>query len=286
MYDSPDSLQDICVSYIAKNVDKVFKKFTDDHGNITKYEFENSYVCFPLVLSEQLFAAFDKSGLTDELCTIFDPSVTRLQRVYIHDASNITTKGLRVLRSHKITELAVISLSSVTVNDLIGCLGDWTLEHLRLLNVSASTFLSTERVRVVIALSKLRNLRCLDVSYTEFNSQALEIVAEDLPLLESLNISCTMVTDIAPLKKCKDRLKFLDMYNLKIFPSSKYLSVLNELVNLKHLDISDERDELHGPDTVSTVSSAFFEFFSNPSCLPQLTSLDISGKIVDTDSVK
>lgn len=286
MYDSPDSLQDICVSYIAKNVDKVFKKFTDDHGNITKYEFENSYVCFPLVLSEQLFAAFDKSGLTDELCTIFDPSVTRLQRVYIHDASNITTKGLRILRSHKITELAVISLSSVTVNDLIGCLGDWTLEHLRLLNVSASTFLSTERVRVVIALSKLRNLRCLDVSYTEFNSQALEIVAEDLPLLESLNISCTMVTDIAPLKKCKDRLKFLDMYNLKIFPSSKYLSVLNELVNLKHLDISDERDELHGPDTVSTVSSAFFEFFSNPSCLPHLTSLDISGKIVDTDSVK
>lgn len=286
MYDSPDTLQDICVSYIAKNVNKVFKRFKDDHGNITKYEFESSYVCFPLVLSEQLFAAFDKSGLTDELCTIFDPSVTRLQRVYIHDASNITTKGLRILRSHKITELAVISLSSITVNDLIGCLGDWTLEHLRVLNVSASTFLSTERVRVVIALSKLRNLRCLDVSYTEFNSQALEIVAEDLPLLESLNISCTMVTDIAPLKKCKDRLKFLDMYNLKIFPSSKYLSVLTELVNLKHLDISDERDDLHGPEIVSAVSSAFFEFFSSPSCLPQLTSLDISGKIVDTESVK
>ena len=286
MFDSPDTLQDICVSYVAKNVNKIFKKIKDECGNITKYEFENSYACFPLVLSEQLFTALDKNGLTDELCTIFDPSVTRLQRVYIRDASNITTKGLRILRSHKITELAVIGLSSITVNDLIGCLGDWTLEHLRLLNVSFSTFLSTERVRVVIALSKLRNLRCLDVSFTEFNSQALEIVAEDLPLLESLNISVTMVTDITPLKKCKDRLKFLDMYNLKIFPSSKYLSILSELINLKHLDISDERDELHGPEIDSAISIAFSDFFSNPSCLPELTSLDISGKRIDSESIE
>lgn len=72
------------------------------------------------------------------------------------------------------------------------------------------------RYCVVVALSKLRNLQSLNVSCTEFNRHGLEIVAEDLPQLESLDISCTRVDDISPLRKCRDRLKSLTMYNLKV----------------------------------------------------------------------
>lgn len=68
----------------------------------------------------------------------------------------------------------------------------------------------------MVALSKLRSLRNLNVSCTEFNRHGLEIVAEDLPYLESLDISCTRVDDISPLRKCRDRLKSLTMYNLKV----------------------------------------------------------------------
>lgn len=285
MCESPESLQNICVSYISRNVSSVFDEIQDEEGNIIKYSFKGSCVSFPSILSEQLFSALDEHTMTDQLLSIFDPSITRLQRVYIRDASNVSTKGLRILRTHKITELAVIGLSSITVNDLIGCLGDWTLENLRVLNVSFSTFLSSERVRVVIALSKLRNLKCLDVSFTEFNSQALEIVAEDLPSLESLNISNTMVTDITPLKKCKDRLKCLNMYNIKINPTSKCLNILSELHNLYHLDISEEKEEILEAE-MNSVSNAFSDFLKNPSCLPLLTSLDISGKNVDISSLK
>ncbi|XP_054723856.1 protein zyg-11 homolog B-like [Uloborus diversus] len=285
MYESPELLQDLCIAYISRNIDSIFHVERDFSGNILKYSLQNQGICFPSCVSEQLFAALDEKNLTDQLLTIFDPSVTRLQRVHISDASEVSCKGLRVLRQHKITELVVTGLSSITVNDLIGCLGDWTLEHLRLLNVSNSSLLSSEKVRVIIALSKLRNLRCLDVSFTEFNTQGLIIVAEDLPALESLNISGTMVTDISPLKKCKERLKYLNMYNLRLQHSSKFLPILTELHNLHHLDISE--DNLDYYELNSAISTAFCEFLKKPSLLPHLVSLDISGKYgVDAETVK
>ncbi len=42
-------------------------------------------------------------------------------------------------------------------------------------------------------------VQSLNVSHTEFNKNALEMVMQDLPLLEHLNISSTRVTDVASL---------------------------------------------------------------------------------------
>lgn len=46
---------------------------------------------------------------------------------------------------------------------------------------------------VVVALAKLRNLQVLNVSNTEFSKNSLELVVEDLPLLDTLDISQTKV---------------------------------------------------------------------------------------------
>lgn len=62
------------------------------------------------------------------------------RRVSIPDASNLSTRGLRVLKAHKIAELETCGLK-VTVNDLISCLGEWTLQNLRSLNVAHSAFM-------------------------------------------------------------------------------------------------------------------------------------------------
>lgn len=62
------------------------------------------------------------------------------RRVCISDASELTTRGLRTLKPHKISELETRGLK-VTVNDLIGCLGEWTLQNLRSLNVAHSAFM-------------------------------------------------------------------------------------------------------------------------------------------------
>lgn len=128
-----------------------------------------------------------------------------------------------------------------------------------------------------MSLSKLRALRTLNVSGTEFNRHGLEIIVEDLPHLENLDISCTRVDDITPLKKCKDRLKSLAMYNLKISGNGNLTSVLLELNELRNLDISDERDS-YTFEMFAPVRSKITDLLRATHCMPYLSSLDISGK--------
>lgn len=130
---------------------------------------------------------------------------------------------------------------------------------------------------VVVTLSKLRALHTLNVSGTEFNKHGLDIVVEDLPLLESLDISCTRVDDITPLRKCKDRLKTLNMYNLKISGCGNLISVLLELNELRHLDISDEKDA-HAFEVFAPAKPKITDFLRAVHCMPYLTTLDLSGE--------
>ena len=118
---------------------------------------------------------------------------TRLRHVRLSDASRLTVRGLKTLKGHKIVELETLGLTKATVTDLISCLGEWSLHNLRLLNVSNSTFMDSNKFCVVVALAKLRNLQVLNVSNTEFSKTSLDLVVEDLPLLDTLDISQTKV---------------------------------------------------------------------------------------------
>nr|CAD7579122.1 unnamed protein product [Timema californicum] len=293
MYDSPNSLQETCVDFICKNLEAVcetttitsqssMQGFDGDYASppvekATKLVFRDSDTYIHSEISEQLLTNLSESGrLSDHTITLFDPSTTRLRHVILRNASALTTKGLRMLRGHKISDLEATGLK-VTVNDLIGCLGEWTLQNLRSLNVARSTFMDGSRYCVVVALSKLRNLQCLNVSCTEFNRHGLEIVVEDLPHLESLDISCTRVDDITPLRKCRDRLKLLTMYNLKVSCSDNVIPVLLDLHELRLLDVSDEKDN-HPFGMFTPAHSKVTDFLRAVDKVPHLTSLDISGK--------
>lgn len=116
------------------------------------------------------------------------------------------------------------------------------------------------------------------MSYTEFNHHGLEIVVEDLPQLQSLNISATRVRDLTPLRKCKHRLKALSIYNLKpTLCASDFYAVLSELNQLVMLDVSDDRDhplDVLTPKHESSVAS----LLETPHLFPHLKYLDISGR--------
>lgn len=298
MYDSPSSLQEVCVDFICENWEalcettecssnrKPVSVSEDVENNVEQKQqkqstsnglrliFKDSEVYFHSEISENILTTLCTKGkLTDLTMTLFDVSTTRLRRVSVPDASNLTTRGLRILKAHKIAELEMCGLK-VTVNDLIGCLGEWTLQNLRSLNVAHSAFMDGPKCCVVVALSKLRALQSLDVSNTDFTKHGLEIVAEDLPLLESLDISNTRVDDISPLRKCRNRLKSLAMYNLKV-PSKE--EVLIDMKELRTLDMSEERDN-HPFDMFVSIGSKTNDFFNCPNGLPHLTALDISGK--------
>ncbi len=240
---------------------------------------------FHTELSEELLAKLCSKGLiTDLVITLFDAERTRLRTVKIPDASKLSTRGLRVLKGHKIVELEVNSLSKATVTDLIGCLNEWTVANLRSLNVARSTFVDTNKHTIVVALSRLQGLANLNVARTEFNKTSLEMVVEDLPLLESLDISETKVTDISALRKAKSRLKSLSMHGLKL-PSSASeatVEVLIELEELRHLDISDTKENPF--DVISGGRLKVWDLLAHPEALPKLQSLDLSGKeLTDLD---
>ncbi|KAK7504037.1 hypothetical protein BaRGS_00004769 [Batillaria attramentaria] len=277
MYDTPISLQECCVDFICDNLAALCDVQAAENEQNKKFVFKDSEVCFHSDLSEQLLTTLcEKGKLNDETLALFDANNTTLRRVSIHDAP-VSLKGLRVLRSHRISELEITGLKGVTVNDVIGCLGEWTLSNLRVLNVSNNSFLNKAKFCVVVALSKLRNLHSLNVGYTEFNKHGLEIIAEDLPCLENLDISSTPISDISPLRKCKDRLKSLAMYNLQLPNSEDVVSVLCELIHLRHLDVSS--DALG--QSFITVHPAQFQitaYLERKLANPQMVSLDISGR--------
>ena len=157
----------------------------------------------------------EKNRMDDLVLSLFSCQTTRLKCVRLRGASSLSVRGLKSLKGQKILELEVTGLNRATVTDLISCLGDWSLQTLRLLNVTNSTFMDNKKFCVVVALSKLRSLQVLNVARTELSNSGLELIVEDLPRLESLNISCTNVNDISALRKVKHRLKFLSMSGLK-----------------------------------------------------------------------
>lgn len=144
-------------------------------------------------------------------------------------------------------------------------------------------FVLYNRYCLIVTLCKLKALTTLNVSGTGFNRESLGIVAEYLPLLESLDISCTKVDNITPLIRCKKRLKSLSMYNLKIDLSTRdksanLISVLLELNELRNLDISDE-EGIYTHDSASRPAKPkIAQFLKAVHCMPYLTNLDLSGE--------
>lgn len=278
MYDTPGSLQDCCIGFICENISAICESQTLLDDQTCRLLFRDADLYLHSGVSEQLLASLCEWGKMDDMTmTLFDSSVTRLKNVRLRNVSSLTKRGLQVLRSHHISYLEATGLTQVTVNDLIGCLGEWTLQNLRTLNVANSTFLNNTKYCVVVSLSKLRNLHTLNVSNTEFNRHGLEIVAADLTLLENLDISRTRVTDISPLRRCRDRLKSLSMYNLVGSSYEEVIAVICELHQLRHLDISDDKID-HPFELLAPVRCRINDLLQRPTCLPHLSSLDISGK--------
>lgn len=235
-------------------------------------------------LSEQLLSILgQKRKISDEILSIFNSNNTRLEKVVIPFAMNLSCKGLQMLKQHHILDLEATQLK-VTISDLISSLSEWTIENLRSLNVSDCTFVDSSKIAVMVSLCTLKNLRTLNVSYTEFNNHGLEIIVEDLRHLECLDLTETRVSEISPLRKCRNRLRALVLHNLKI--SDTAIPVIIDLPLLKHLDVSRNSNfssrfqqqvyVLLDPIT-PPLSLSINELLLEPGALCDLEHLDISG---------
>lgn len=273
------SLQTLCLRYIADNLHKLCNETKHVNDGEPYPEFKLSFKTpdtkFYSDLAEQLLQVVSqRCQLNDKLLSLFgDPCVMCLRRANIKSAL-LTSRGLKALTCHQLLELDASGVRRVNVNDIIGALGEWTRRNIRSLNVSECTFLDKSKFCIVISLRQLRSLRHLNVSYTEFSNQlGLEYLAEGLPLLESLDISGTLVYSIQPLLRRKHQLKSLCMFQTRV-PEKDLIPVLLELKELRILDISqDAHPMLDSPHTAN-----MNVLLQTEGSLPNIISLDISGR--------
>lgn len=130
-----------------------------------------------------------------------------------------------------------------------------------------------------VGIGALQGLRKLNLSDTDLSDAALQDVSS-LGRLESLDISCSAVTQLTPLLGCRDTLRSLVAHRLRRLdmPPAKLLDVFRQLSSLRHLDFSDDHSaagDSDGKDANETVRQLLE---AGPDLLPSLVSLDISGR--------
>jgi Zyg-11 family protein len=270
--ESPRTLVSIATEFIALNAHNGVIACKDDmfmHAEIAE------------MLLEEISAI---GILNDHTISAFSAKNTRLTKVHMPEASYLTSSGLRTLREHRLTELTARGLAKATISDLIGALGESTLQSLRVFSVPDSTFMDVNKHAVMVPMSQLKNVTTLNVAGTEFNRTSLEMVVQDLPLLEWLNISRTKVSDYSSLRKIRNRLKYLSAHDVKLSPAVADATGdwLPELDQLRHLDVSVEVSDASvaggpwGPINQGKIKTD--KLLTNSQNFPKMVSLDLSGK--------
>ena len=132
MFVSPQSLRDSCLHFFRQTIDS---EATPLESGLSAN-----------VAEELLHRLSSDHLLTDDLLLhpLFDSSRTQLTCVRIPDASQLSLRGLRALRGHRLTELSVTAVKKCTINELLGCLGEHSLQRLRALSVSFCSFTASQ----------------------------------------------------------------------------------------------------------------------------------------------
>lgn len=222
--------------------------------------------------------------LNDASVGIFrDATLLRLRRATVRRCSVSREAFLLALCPHRLQELdaswvsggltgaAVVSAlassdqcrSSLNTLSLSGLLLDWS-------SLGETTG---------VGFGSLQGLRKLNLSDTDLSDAVLQDVSS-LRRLDSLDISCSAVTQLTPLLGCGDTLRSLVAHRLRRLdmPPAQLLDVFSQLCALRHLDFSDDHSaagDSDGRDASETVRQLLE---AGPDLLPSLVSLDISGR--------
>ncbi|KAF6346087.1 zyg-11 family member A, cell cycle regulator [Rhinolophus ferrumequinum] len=267
---SPYSLVNICLNVLIANLEKLCSERSD--GTLCLPE----HWSFPQELADRFLEVMTWKGmLTDRTASIFRGNQMKLKLVNIQRVQISTAAFIKAFCHHKLIELDATAVhTDLPIPDIIRglCSNSWIQQNLRCLLLDSTSIPPDSRP---LFFGQLTGLRILSVFNVCFHSENLATVSQ-LPKLESLDISNTLVTDISALLTCKDRLKSLTMHYLKCLTMTKpqILAVIKELKCLLHLDISDHRQ---------LRSDLAFHLLQQKDILPNVVSLDISGGICITD---
>ncbi|XP_046306842.1 protein zyg-11 homolog A [Marmota monax] len=267
---SPYTLANICMNVLIANLEELCSKKPD--GTLC---FPEQW-SFPQEIADRFLGMMVCQGkLTDRTASIFQGNQMNLKMVNIQKAKISAAAFIKAFCHHKLVEVDATAVhSDLPIPDILSalCSNSWIQQNLRCLLLD-STSIPQDSKR--LSFGQLTGLCILSVFNVCFHTEDLANVSQ-LPNLENLDISNTLVTNISALLNCKDRLKFLTMHYLKCLTMTKpqILGVIRELQYLRHLDISNHRQ---------LKSDLAFHLLQQEDILPNVVSLDISGGSCITD---
>ncbi|XP_028328612.1 protein zyg-11 homolog isoform X2 [Gouania willdenowi] len=277
--EGPCALSDLCLAQVCHSLDALCCLRVDGSMSLIHSPI------LPQEMADQLLHRMASQGIiNDRSVGIFRSSKElRLRRASIRRCSVSDQAFQLAICPHQLMELDASWVSGgLTGADVISGLASnpacrSSLQRLSL-NGLRLGWESLEKVGVV-HFSSLQGLRMLNLANTDLSDAVLEDICT-LPHLESLDISCSAVSNVNALLECKNTLKSLTAHRLGQLDMSpaRLLFVFNQLHALRHLDFSEDHfsvDDSDGKDADETVRQLLE---GSPQMLPSLVSLDISGR--------
>ncbi|XP_031233981.1 protein zyg-11 homolog A isoform X2 [Mastomys coucha] len=267
---SPYSLVNLCLDVLIAELDKWCSKRPDGTLCLPEHWY------FPHEIADKFLERMASQGkLTDRAASIFQGKQMNLKLINIQRVKLSAAAFTAAFCHHKLIEVdAALVDAELLAPDIIHALqsSSWIQKNLRCLMLDSAIVPPNSRL---LALSQFTGLHTLSVANVSFCNEDLVSVSQ-LPNLESLDISNTLVTNISALLSCKNRLRSLTMHYLKCLAMKKpqILAVIRQLKCLLHLDISNH--------TQLRTGLAFY-LLKQKNILPNLISLDVSGGINITD---
>uniref|UniRef100_A0A674NGH5 Zyg-11 family member, cell cycle regulator, like n=1 Tax=Takifugu rubripes TaxID=31033 RepID=A0A674NGH5_TAKRU len=279
--EGPQALCDLCLSQVCCSLPALCRGRTD--GSMC---FSWAPV-FPQEVADQLMHTMAAKGLlNDTTVGIFrDGGTLRLRRATVRRCPLSPNAFLLALCPHRLQELdASWASGGLTGAAIVSGLASnpecrSSLQRLSLDGLRLDWESLVEDAGTRVGFSSLRGLRTLKLANTDLSDAALADVCS-LPHLESLDISCSGVSNLSPLLDCKNTLRHLIAHRLQrlhMAPSGLTF-VLRQLDALRHLDFSEDHvaeDDGSGEDVNEAVRQLLE---GGPDLLPSLVSLDISGQ--------
>ncbi|RVE61496.1 hypothetical protein OJAV_G00171390 [Oryzias javanicus] len=276
--EGPQALCDLCLAQVCCSLEALCSKRADGSMSLIWVPL------FPPELADRLLQTMaSKAMLNDTTVGIFqDSKELRLRRAFIRRCVMSVEAFRLALCPHRLLELdASWASEGLTGAGVVSGLVSSPACRLSLQKLSLNglhlDWGSLEDG--CVGFSSLRGLKTLHLASTDLTDDILEDVCS-LPQLESLDISCTPVSNLSALLQCKNSLRSLIAHRLRQLnmSPSRLFFILSQLDALRHLDFSDDHfgaDDLDGRDG-DEVARQLLEGSSQ--ILPSLVSLDLSGR--------
>ncbi|XP_041481629.1 protein zer-1 homolog [Lytechinus variegatus] len=258
---SPPTLQELMIEYTLNDLRTVC--VVDTNGKVVSLR-EDAYL--PSVISDRIINSLARRGTLDDskLQALCDRNRVQLKKINLSRTA-LSDESLEKLSSHKLIELDISECENLS-KDCLPSLLKFT--SLQLLNLHRCRD-ALEKYGLPLFDFPLKNLRILNIGYTDLSGVQLHCLVQELRNLTVLDVSKVVKNgNLSFLDPVRHQLRSLVLHDCVLVKSS--LEYVCTLPQLRHLDISVNNEGYKLPLTTAMLKCLV-------KSLSSLLSLDLSG---------